>query len=511
MASSYATASATAASRDEIASPAAPPLGLGTRLSYGAGAVVNGVKNAAFTTYLLFYYNQVVGVPASVVSTAIALTLLVDAFADPFLGRWSDVTRSRWGRRHPFIYGAAVPAALFFALAWFPPAGLGNFGIGVWIFATAALTRMAVSGFEIATSAMNPELTENYRERTRLFSLRYWFGYAGAFGFTAVALSTFFASTPEFPRGQLNPAGYAGFALTGAALVFVAVLVCGLGTHGRIPWLRQAEARSDSPGLATHLREMLAAFSNRGFLAIFGFGVLKYTAIGVYSGTLLYFGTYLWKLNGGQLALLTFDSLVAATIAAPLAPVMSGWLGKRMSSMVFAVGGVALGLTPLVLALNDLFWPTGHPLLVPTLFVNGALYGAMVAISLINTSSMMADVVEDSAVKTGRRDAGTFFAATSFMQQCSAALGIFATGVILSLSGFPEKPAPGQVTDAMVDSLLLHYIPTSMTLWAAGALILCFYPITRARHEANIEVLRAREAEARAREIDNVPLGGPSR
>lgn len=492
-------------------SRAAPPMTLATQVSYGVGAAANGIKSAAFTTYLMFFYNQIIGVSASVVSIAIASTLVVDAIADPLIGRWSDTTRSRWGRRHPFIYGAALPTAVLFALVWFPPAGATTLTYGLWIFGFAALTRMALSGFEIATSAMNPELTSDYRERTRLFSLRYWFGYAGAFGFTAFSLAVFFAATPEYPRGQLNPQGYVGFALTGAALIVVAILVCGIGTHNRIPYLRQADAPGERRSVGAHVREMLQALHNRAFLAIFGFGVFKYTAIGLYSGCNLYFGTYLFKLSGGQLALLTFDGLIAATIAAPLAPIMSAWMGKRASSMVFAIAGVALGLSPLLLAYNGLFWPVGHPALVPTLFVIGALYGAMVAVSLINTSSMLADVVEDSAVKTGRHEAGVFFAASSFMQQCSSALGILATGAILTWSAFPAKPSPGAVTQAMTDSLLLHYVPMSMGLWGVGALILLFYPITKVRHEANVELLRAREAEAMAVEAANAPLGAPAR
>ncbi len=145
----------------------------GRRLCYGFGAVATGVKNAAFSTYLLLFYNQVVGVPALVVSTAIALTLLLDAVADPFIGRWSDVTQSRIGRRHPFIFGSALPTAFFFVVAWFPPDGLTDMQMGVWIFALAALTRISISAFEIPATAMNPELTDEYAERTRLFSLRY--------------------------------------------------------------------------------------------------------------------------------------------------------------------------------------------------------------------------------------------------------------------------------------------------------------------------------------------------
>ena len=484
---------------------------LGTRLSYGFGSTAIGVKNSAFGSYLLLFYNQVIGIPASTVSIALAATLVVDALVDPLIGRWSDVTRSRWGRRHPFIYGAAVPTALFFFLAWFPPKGLTDAQTGLWIFFTEMMARVSISTFETASSAMNPELTDDYAERTRLFSVRYWFGYAGAYGFTAFSLTFFFVATPEYPRGQLNPAGYVNFAMLGAALIFLAILVCGLGTHNRVPHLRQADVALPGRGLGTHLREMVAAFSNRGFLAIFGFGVFKYTAIGLYSATTLYFGTYLFKLTAPQLALLTFDGLVAASLAAPLAPWFANRIGKRAATMGLAVLGVAIGLTPLLLSLFDLYFRPGDPWLVPTQFIIGAVYGAMVAISLINTSSMLADVVEDSAVTTGRHSAGTFFAANSFMQQCSGGLGILVAGLILSWSNFPERADPSTVTDAMLDSLLAHYIPASFGLWAIGAMFLFFYPIDRARHERNVAALRARRAEAMERTQQDLPFGGPAR
>lgn len=484
-----------------------PPLGLGTRLAYGSGAIANGVKNVAFAAYLMFYFNQVLGVSAAVVSTAIALTLVIDAVFDPLLGRWSDNVRTRWGRRHPFIYGSAVPTALFFALVWFPPATLSEAQIGIWIFVTAMLTRVSISSFEITTQAMTAELTDDYAERTRLFSLRYWFLYIGQYGFSAICLLVFFSATPEFPRGQLNPDSYVGFALLGSALILVSMLVCGLGTHSRIPYLRQAEERAERATARVHLGEMLAAVRNRAFLSIFGFGVLKFTAIGLFSAVALYFQTFLFGFGAKQLALLALDSVVAATLAAPLAPKMSQWLGKRTSSMVFALGGVSLGLLPLVLSYFGLFLPAGHPMLVPLMFAIGAVYGAMVAISLINTSSMLADVVEDSAVKTGRHEAGIFFAAASFMQQCSTALGIMLSGILLSLSEFPPKAAQGKVTPEMMQSLLAHYIPTSALLWLTGCAVLLFYPITRQRHEENLAKLKARAAEAVAREADNAAVG----
>lgn len=490
---------------------AMPPITLVTRLSFGAGAVANGIKTASFTTYLMLYYNQVIGVSAAIVSLAVAATLVVDAFADPIIGRWSDVTRSRWGRRHPFIYGSAVPTAIFFTATWFPPSGMTEIQTGWWIFVMATLTRMALSAYEIPTSAMVSELTDNYGERTKLFSLRYLFGYVGAFGFTAFALAFFLVATPEFPKGQLNPAGYGPFALMGGILCFVAIMVCGLGTHSRIPMLRQPNNAEPTLSTAAHFREMFQSFNHRGFLSIFGFGVCKYTAIGLYSAMTLYFATYLFKLTSGQTAILTLDSLVAAFIAAPLAPYFSRRIGKRASSMIFAILGIVIGLSPLVLSYAGLFYRPGDSALVPVLFVIGAVYGAMIAMSLINTSSMLADVVEDSAVETGRHTAGTFFAASSFMQQCATALGTGIAGIVLTLSAFPVKANPTTIDPAAVDSLIAYYVPTTFLLWIVGAAILSFYPIDQARHERNLAALRAREAEAMANEAANLPLGAPAR
>ena len=491
----------------------APPLSFVNRVTYGTGAMANGIKSAAFSSYLMLYFNQVVGVPAAIVGTALACTLLVDAVVDPFLGRWADVTRTRLGRRHPFMYAAILPTVLFFYLTWFPPDGLSHVQLGFWIFALAAATRASISAFEINTSAMAPELTEVYAERTKLFGLRYWFGYAGAYGFTSFCLAFIFIESEAFPQGQLNPASYSSFAALGAVLMFLAMLACTVGTQNRVAYMRQADtlAEGERISFGRHLSEMLAAFRNRGFLAIFGFGVCKYSAIGLYSATTLYFGTYLYKLNTAELALLTIDSLVAATLAAPLAPVFSRLLGKRKISMIFAIVGVSIGVSPLVLSYFDAFFVPGDALLLPTLFAIGAIYGAMVAISLINTSSMLADVVEDSAVETGRHSAGTFFSASSFMQQCSNAVGIFLAGQVLAASSFPERADPATIPDATVDSLLLHYVPVSLGLWTIGALILLFYPITRARHERNVEILRAREAEARDQQLRDAPIGSPAR
>src|ERR1700749_4261916 len=92
------------------------------KLFDGFGSIAYGVKDFGFGTLLLFYYNQVIGLPAGEVSFAIALVLVFDALADPIVGQISDGFRTRWGRRHPLMYASAPLVAVSYFFLWVPPA-----------------------------------------------------------------------------------------------------------------------------------------------------------------------------------------------------------------------------------------------------------------------------------------------------------------------------------------------------------------------------------------------------
>src|SRR3954470_584600 len=99
---------------------------LWTRLAYGLGNGAIGVKDNGFSYFLLLFYSQVIGLDARLVGLALTVALVVDAFADPLVGYWSDNFRSRFGRRHPFMYAAAVPLAGLYFMLWNPPTGLSQ-------------------------------------------------------------------------------------------------------------------------------------------------------------------------------------------------------------------------------------------------------------------------------------------------------------------------------------------------------------------------------------------------
>ena len=110
---------------------------LSTKLSYGVGQLSDGVKQASFSTFLFFYYNQVLGLSGSLAGMAALLALVVDAVTDPMVGQWSDRFRSRWGRRHPFMLAGAIPFGVAIVALFSPPQGLGEMGLFCWMLGGA--------------------------------------------------------------------------------------------------------------------------------------------------------------------------------------------------------------------------------------------------------------------------------------------------------------------------------------------------------------------------------------
>ena len=96
-------------------------LALSTKAYYGIGQFAEGLKNTSFGLFVLFYYNQVLGVSGTLCGLALGIALIFDALSDPLAGSISDNWRSRLGRRHPFMYAAAIPLALFFYALFSPP------------------------------------------------------------------------------------------------------------------------------------------------------------------------------------------------------------------------------------------------------------------------------------------------------------------------------------------------------------------------------------------------------
>ncbi|MBL4827136.1 MAG: MFS transporter [Spongiibacteraceae bacterium] len=468
-----------------------PPLSTFVKMLYGLGSVAYGIKDIAFRTYLLIYYNQIIGAPAALVSAAIMTALVVDAISDPIVGQFSDNLKTRWGRRHPLMYASAIPAAASFLMLWMPPQGLSNTALFIYLVAVSSLVRTFITFYEIPSSALAPELTSHYDERTTIASYRYFFAYVGGLGMSFMALYVFLRPTEQYPVGQLNPEGYLTFGLVGAIIMFCSVLISSVGTHHRIPFLKKPIAKP--LGFRATLRHMKESFSERSFLSILGFGVLKYTAIGMTAALTLYFGTFFWELGSKQLALLALDGVLGACIAFVLAPMVSRKYGKRNSAFGLAVIAVLVAVSPFVLRFAGVFVENGSVFLLPTLFCLQAVFATCGIASATLVHAMIGDVIDQSSLKTGRSAEGLFYAANSFMQKCVSGLGVLVAGLLISFVGLPQGVKPGEVDPVVIMNLAEVYVPMVVLLYVIGASFLYFYQIDRTSHEDNLEKLRGRE------------------
>lgn len=473
--------------------PPRPRVGLSTKLFYGLGSVAYGVKDNGFSAFLLLFYNQVLGLPAPWVGAAIGIALVVDSLLDPIVGQISDTWRSRWGRRHPFMYFAAVPAALAFYFLWRPPAGLSDGQLFAYLLVAAVVVRSLITLYEIPSTALGPELSENYDQRTALFGFRFFFGWWGGLTMTVLALGFLLRPDATHPVGQLNPAGYGAYGAVSALIMIGAILISAAGTHKFIPYLKVPvnTARFD---LKVWLAAMRVILANRSFRAIMASALFSAMAGGLGLALNSYFVTYFWQLSSASYAALLGAAYIAALCALLISPVLSKRFGKKPVTIgLYSLSALILPL-PFLLRLLGWFPINGSGLLVPILFANSALALSLTITANIMGTSMIADVAEEIEVKTGNRSEGLLFSAASVVNKSVTGIGIFASGVILSLVHFPQGAKPGEVPQEILNHLVLTYVGVAALIHGAALLCLLGYDISRKRHEDNLAELAGRKA-----------------
>ncbi|MGI8839981.1 MAG: MFS transporter [Caulobacteraceae bacterium] len=479
-----------------------PRPGLGLKLTYGFGSIAFGVKDQGFASFLLFFYNQVIGAPSAMVGRAIAVALFVDAFADPIVGQVSDNLRSRWGRRHPFMYASALPVAIGYYLLWNPPRLTGG-NLFLYLVAIIIVVRTFITVYEIPSSALVAELTTDYDQRTSFLGYRYFFGWVGGLGMTLLAFGVFFHATPRYPQGQLNPAGYVTYSLTASLVMVAAILISSLGTHRHIRGFMVPPKRTFSLGGV--FREMFETVKNRNFLVLMVSALFSSIAAGALTALNTYFNTFFWGLTAGQILLLSIFIIAAPVGALFLAPLVSSRMGKKRAAIFLWIGATAFYWFPMAARLLGAFPANGEPLLIPLLAALQTLGTLLSIASQITVSSMLADVVEDSQRRTGRRSEGLFFAANAFTMKAVSGMGILAATILLTIVHFPAHADPAHLDPQIPRNLAIAYFPLTFTFYAIALGALSFYRIDRAAHEENVRTLAAEAALAPVA----VGLGGP--
>ncbi|WP_309643737.1 MFS transporter [Phenylobacterium sp.] len=471
--------------------PASAKLGVPTKLFYGFGSVAFGVAGLGLASSLLQpYLNRVIGLPALWVGTAIMLTLMLDAVIDPAIGRWSDNLRTRWGRRHPLMYASAPLIAMACIGFWNSPADWSLEATGAYLIGMLVVLRICISLYEIPSQALAPELTTDYHERTSLFSYRYLFAVIAGVTMNVVLYQVYLSPAAG---GVLNRAAYAQYGVLAASLMAVSILVSALGTHRQIPRLSRPAVRDISFGKA--VKEVIGTLSNRSLVVVMLSGLCSGVGTGMSYALSQYFYLELWGLSAAQISYLAIAGALASICAVALAGPASKVLGKKRAMLTLFSAYLVTSLLPLTLKLLGLMPPNSSPAVFWILIVDNFIYTTLVIAGLIIISSMIADVVEDAAVKTGVRSEGLLFAANGLLPKFTAGIGVFMAGLLLTLVAFPTNAAQGSVDPAIMMRLVSIYLPVIAVMNTLSVIVLAFYHIDQDTHEQNLATLREAAAD----------------
>lgn len=439
---------------------------LPTRVYYAMGAIAYGIKDNGFSVFLLLYYNQIIGLDAGLVGLMLLLALLLDALIDPAVGHWSDRTRTRWGRRHPWLYISALPIFLGWLALWMPP-DVGQELQLLWLLVFATLVRMSLSLNEVPSLALAPEMTDDYHERTSIIALRFFFGWFGGLAMLAAAYGLFQLADPDFATAQ----SFRDYAVAGALVMLGAVLVSAIGTHRR--FARPMDASMHQPSL----RDMLLCLRFKPFqillLAIF----FAFANQGVTFALSNYLLAYVWKFGWQEQVLYAFSLFFAVALALVIARPMGERFGKRGAAVRLAIATNVLSIIPYLLLAAGLFPESGTTASLAAYLPLIMLATTAGVAVMITAMSMMADVTTAHHEITGKQQEGVFFSGHFFMQKCVTGIGIFLSGQILVLVGFPAQANPATIEADVVTRLALTYAAVTLVLGLATAWALSRYPL----------------------------------
>lgn len=461
---------------NEVSAKAGEPrlLPFTSKLGFGIGQLAEGITLSVFNTFVLFYFNQILGVAGTLTGLALGIALFFDAVTDPLAGSISDRLKTRWGRRHPLMAAAAVPMGLSLIALFNPPADMPELFYFGWLVVFAVLTRLCLTLYHIPHLALGAEMAQHYLDRTRVYSYSQLFSTLGTWGFGFLMLTYVFPTTEAGKHGMLNPAGYPVLSLVAAIGIVVSISLCVWGTRKEIPFLPEARFKAVERLHPRRLyRELKTAFTNHSYRMLVCGLFCAIILLGIEAVFMVYMYIHFWGMETEHMRWIGPMALFALPFSVMLAPVLTRYLDKRFLLIGLSIVIIASNNIMIVLRLfTDWLPANGTPellaLLLTFLFIAGLCSPAV----LITVNAMFADVADEQELITGERQEGIIFSARSFAFKAGASLASILGGIALDVIQFPRGAAPGEVPADILFRLGIVAGPLTSVI---GLLILAFY------------------------------------
>jgi GPH family glycoside/pentoside/hexuronide:cation symporter len=468
-----------------------------TKSFYGMGAMAESVFLYTFGFLAMLYYNQVLGLPATLAGLGPTLALVFDAITDPLIGSWSDRFKSKkWGRRHPFMLAAPIPVTLCFFAIFNPPDGASNTTLFLWLIGFSILLRSFMTLYFVPHLALGGEMSKDYHERSSVMSYNNLGVYIGAAGASFLSLSFIFVATAEHGNGLLNPEAYPRFSIWACATVFITLYASAWFTRDRIPTLSQPKADAPNFSPANLVADLRAVLSNRNYLfLLLGLLFLSIT-IGMRAAFNQYMNIFYWELLPSEIRWFVLGSVCGYLAGFLFAYKIHRKFDKRLTIIVSVILYAFMDAMPVILRIAGVFPENGTPNLFPSILVFHGLGSAALSILNISVMSALADVADENEYVTGQRQEGVLYSARSFFSKADRAVGTFLAGLTIDLIGFPAKAVPGEVEAQTIYLLGVMDSPVTIIPALIGACLYAGYRINATTHAKMREQLDLRRANA---------------
>jgi glycoside/pentoside/hexuronide:cation symporter, GPH family len=390
------------------------------KFSYGAAEGSNTLGWTIFYVYFLFFLTDVVGLSPSFAGLVMMIGTLWDAVTDPAVGIWSDRTKSKLGRRRPFILFAAIPYGISVWLL-FTDWGLSPVMTKAYFIAAVILYFFVFTCLNIPYTSLAAEMTQDYDERTSLISYRA--GWSQVFSIAAAALPLilvkYFSERFGSGVGSTDPAGWTITTGIFGVLMIFPILWTWRATRGRE--LFPEETKISFKDI------FRGALRNRPFLYIVGICALSGIGLNIAAAVMVYFMKYYMNFTEAQQSLAFLFFFACTILWIPLITLTSTKLEKRWAYIIY------IGLWAVVQGIGVMLVKPGNIVLFYALAILAS--GGVIAVTMINWM-MIPDVVEVDEFKTGQRREGLYFGITTFVGKTASAVALWINGIVLEQVGY---------------------------------------------------------------------------
>lgn len=443
-----------------------------TKFVYGAGDIGFSMTSTIIGAYFAIFLTDVVGVTPAIVAIALFIGKSWDYINDPLIGYLSDRTRTRWGRRRPFLLFGAIPFALAFMFLWWKPPFEGHTALVVYYTVMFIIYDASNTFVSMPYFALTPELTEDYDERTELTGYRMFFSIVGG-------LISFVV--PMMIIGKMSPANANNVFTMG--IIFgiasaVPLLLVFFGTREKAYF-----ANLERPKLFTSLK---AALKNRPFVFSAVIYLFTWSSMGILEANLLFYIKYVvQRENMSEIIMGTI--FVVAMISLPL----WDWISKKFNKRQAYIYGIA-------------FWAVVQILLITvnagTSFVYlmflCVLAGIGVGAAHVLPWAMIPDAIEVDELETGERHEGIFYSLVTLMGKVANSIAVPLSLAVLDFSGYIPNALNQPQSTLTGIRMVVGPIPALLLL--GGIIFAIFYPLSREEHHQVVNKLENRRKDKKS-------------